>query len=36
MRQTWLNGIIRHPWLTNLQVEAIAVAATYGVKNLYF
>ena len=36
MRQTWLNGIIRHPWLTILLVVAIAVAASYGGKNLYF
>ncbi|MFT4908422.1 MAG: putative RND superfamily exporter protein [Oleispira sp.] len=36
MRQAWLNGIIRHPWITILMVIAIAVAASYGGKNLYF
>jgi predicted RND superfamily exporter protein len=36
MRQTWLNGIIRYPWITILVVVAIAVAASYGGKNLYF
>ncbi|MGK0247602.1 MAG: putative RND superfamily exporter protein [Oleispira sp.] len=36
MKQTWLNGIIRYPWITILVVVAIAVAASYGGKNLYF
>jgi predicted RND superfamily exporter protein len=36
MRQAWLNGIIRYPWITILVVVAIAVAASYGGKNLYF
>jgi predicted RND superfamily exporter protein len=36
MRQTWLNGIIRHPWIIILMVVAIAAAASYGGKNLYF
>ena len=36
MKQIWLNGIIRHPWITLLLVVAIAAAASYGGKNLYF
>jgi predicted RND superfamily exporter protein len=36
MRQAWLNGIIRHPWIIILIVVAIAAAASYGGKNLYF
>jgi predicted RND superfamily exporter protein len=36
MKQTWLNSIIRHPWITILVVVAITVAASYGGKNLYF
>jgi predicted RND superfamily exporter protein len=36
MRQSWLNSITRHPWIIILLVVAIAVAASYGGKNLYF
>lgn len=36
MKQAWLNSIIRHPWLTILMVVILAVAASYGGKNLYF
>ena len=36
MKKAWLNGISRYPWITILVVIAIAVAASYGGKNLYF
>lgn len=36
MKQSWLNYVIKHPWVILLLSLAIIVASAYGGKNLYF
>ncbi|UXD87227.1 efflux RND transporter permease subunit [Thalassolituus hydrocarboniclasticus] len=36
MKTLWVNTILRYPWLLLLLLLALAFAASYGGKNLYF